>query len=111
MNKRSINIIDNLITENTGRSKLILQLVCIFFNCGREHFGDEYLMILAEYMIYNTKTVDEMVINCTISHSGYYRKINYIYKIIDVVDKLINEAFLELKIDDNYIKTIISKSN
>ena len=111
MNKRRKNVIDKLIEKNTGHDRLILNLACIFFDFGKELYGNDYLMILKEYIIDNKAKVDEIVSNCSISHSGYYRKINKIYDIVYKMIKLVNDAFLEIKMNDNYIKSIIGKTN
>ena len=86
---------------------MILNMACIFFDFGKELFGGDYFNILKEYLVNNKKTVDEIVLNCSISHSGYYRKIKIIYVILSKLDKYINEAFEELKIDNGYLKKIL----
>ncbi len=111
MNKRRKNIIDELIDENTGHSRLILNMACISFDLGKELFGEDYLSILKEYIKNNRRNVDEIVSICSMSHSSYYRKINKIYEVIYKMIKLVNDAFLEIKMNDNYIKSIIGKTN
>ena len=109
MNKRCFNKIDMLLNDDTDHSRLILDMVCIFFNFGKDMFGNDYIDLLIEYIVNNNQTVDEIVINCSTSHSNYYRKIKEIFNIIDKMDELIKEAFIEMKIDDSYIESIIHK--
>lgn len=108
MNKRCFNIIDLLINRNTDHNRLIINMVCIFFDFGKELFGNEYLIILREYLIDNNRTVDDIVENSSISYSGYYRKLKVICYLLLRMSMIIKEAFIELKIDDNYINMITS---
>lgn len=109
MKKRNFNVIDDLMNKDTDHDKLILNMACIFFDFGKELFGIDYFNILKEYLIDNMKTVDEIVLNCSISHSGYYRKIKNIFLMLKRLDFFIREAFKELKIDNEYINKLLNE--
>ena len=108
MNKRKVNVIDNLIKKNTDHSKLVLNMTCIFFNVFSNLFGHDCAKILNEFLVDNDKTVDEIVYNCSISHSGYYRKIKQIYVVIAKLEELVNKTFIKIEIDNCFINDILN---
>ena len=60
MKKRCLNVIDDLINKDTDHNKLILDMACIFFDFGKELFGNEYFNILKEYLINNKDIAENM---------------------------------------------------
>jgi len=108
MYKRQMNIIDELINSNTDHSMNVLIMACIFFNIGNEIFGNDYYNLLIEYISNNNQSVDELVLKCSISHSGYYRKIKTIYSILNKIDNFIKNAFNELKFNMKYFELLFN---
>ena len=102
MYKRQMNIIDELINSNTDHSMNVLIMGCIFFNIGNEIFGNDYYNLLIEYLSNNNQSVDEIVLKCSISHSGFYRKIKIIYSVLTKIDNFVRNSVIELKINMKY---------